>query len=179
MKFRNTIDASSLDPDTPHRLTIGRLSSTSIVAFAIMALASSVGCGDGGGGGGSDEFNEDLFSEMAVGGDPESHWDTLNTTTGAFVSFVLFEDGTGQVAFGNDAFARGAGDGVNTRTLYSMTWNESDDDAFAASLDANDFEFEIRNIDVEGDGDAFEGTYSDAAGNMDFDFTRQAGTINL
>lgn len=148
-----------------------------LIVLAILALVSTTGCRNGNGS--SAELDGDLFSAQTGGGDPTSHWDTLNATTGAFVSLVLFADGTGQVSFGNDNFARGAGDGVTTRTLYSMTWEANDDDAFTGYLDANDFEFEIRSIDVAGDGDTFEGRYFDADGDMDFDFTRQAGTVNL
>lgn len=149
-----------------------------LVAVSLMTTLFLVNCG-GDGGGSDDEIESAIFSEDAGGGNPASHWDTLNTTSGAFVSVALFEDGTGQVAFGNDAFARGAGAGVGTRTLYTLTWEDAGDATIEATIDTPTFTFELQDTDVAGDGQTFEATYSDAEGSMDFSFTKQNGTINL
>lgn len=146
-----------------------------LLLAAALATLLVVGCKNGGGGG-SDELDDDLFSERD-GDDAESHWDTLNETTGPYISIAIFENGTGQIGFVNGDFDPNMGSEPNTRTLYDFDWESDSDDALEGEIDGVDWDFELSDIEV--DGDTFEANYSDPDGDEDFDFTRDDGSVNL
>ena len=149
-----------LHSSTPNRRThAGRL-------LVVLACAGLSACG-------SDSTEPEGFvpvfaPQIANGGaqaTSTSYWVGNFSTTGAYLLFQLFEDGSGRLSYHNDAFQPPTG--LTTRTFYNFTWTETES---GISLAYSPVTATLSGFGTVTAGTSFDVIFADGT-NIDEDFT--------